>query len=302
MPNAGSRSRLPNEPTVRPNAFSLIELLVVIAVVALLVGLLAPALGGAREAARTVKCSSNQRQLITAWTMYAGASQDRAMPLAYWSSADIAGGGMDGQQVFWWGSHGTPTSPPEFARGFLAPYIEGSLRIGSVFECPNQAWGTYRPQGPSKTITSTYGYNGYYLSPAKTPGWGLTIGHRPWQRLSSVEQPTRLMVFADTLLPSFGNALPGNTALLDPPLLYTGSGSGTGAWTPNSSPTTSFRHGRRGSVSIGSTVAAHADGHVSTIGADPTWLTSPAQGIGSVNGGATNGPSYVPDWERWTGP
>lgn len=60
-------------------AFTLVELLVVIGVIAMLISILLPALGRARESAKTVTCASNLRQVGIALQLYAAGNRD-AMP------------------------------------------------------------------------------------------------------------------------------------------------------------------------------------------------------------------------------
>jgi|SRR5687768_1376948 prepilin-type processing-associated H-X9-DG protein/prepilin-type N-terminal cleavage/methylation domain-containing protein len=71
--------------TSESRAFTLVELLVVIGVVALLVGILLPALSAARNSAKTASCLSNLRQLALAAQVYAQNHNGR-FPVARWGA------------------------------------------------------------------------------------------------------------------------------------------------------------------------------------------------------------------------
>lgn len=61
--------------------FTLIELLVVIAVIAVLVGVLLPALGGARESGRAAMCLAHQRSIVIICRAYADENKGRSPAL-----------------------------------------------------------------------------------------------------------------------------------------------------------------------------------------------------------------------------
>ena len=124
----------------RSRGFTLIELLVTISIIALLIAILLPALGAAREMARTLECMSNHRQIGVAMHDFASQAEDRFPGRAHLH----APGGSWGSSFSWPGMLRRITG--------LRVNSQGSPS-GDEIHCTNFEWvtGTTRWQAMNNT-------------------------------------------------------------------------------------------------------------------------------------------------------
>jgi prepilin-type N-terminal cleavage/methylation domain-containing protein len=183
----------------RRAGFTLIELLVVIAIIAILAGMLLPALSKAKAKAQGIMCMNNHKQLALGWRLYADDNGDK-LPFAY-----VSEGNVNYDSVWVKGSldlanpsaAGNWDATNTIMKSVMWPYCGNTL---AVWKCPadkSQATlpnGTKTPRIRSMTMSNWVGGNGDKLSDLRG-FWGQGAKWRVFAKMGEMLDPGPSMTF-----------------------------------------------------------------------------------------------------------
>ena len=174
-------------PPRRPSTgFTLIELLVVIAIIAILAGMLLPALAKAKAKATGISCLNNTKQLMLGYLMYAGDNNEKVLDAANW----VGSGWLDWTTA----AVNTNFSLLVGSNSLIAPYI-GQSR--NVFQCPADKYLSPAQRGRGWTgrarSVAMNAFSGTTEDASQLNQW------RGWKKLSDPARrsPTELFVLLD---------------------------------------------------------------------------------------------------------
>ncbi len=199
-------------PRPTKKGFTLIELLVVIAIIAILTGMLLPALSRAKLKATNASCLNNQKQLLLGFILYAEDNDDKMIysdPTG--NQIGNPGGG------YWPGPHNDNGSYQDLAAGMTKitaqRYVENGFKKGAIWPYAN-ALNSHHCPGDLRTKTLAPGRGYAYDSYSKVNGmngggWqgsSANSGPQPYYvKLTAVQDASEAMVFVEEADPRGNN-------------------------------------------------------------------------------------------------
>ncbi len=183
--------------------FTLIELLVVIAIIALLIGVLLPALGASRRVARRMQCMTKMQSVGRAMTMYT-ADQDECYPPSLHSFS------VANPVAAWDVQLGPYLGYSSFARKPLSINIFSSPELlqlrATHYRCPEDERDVQEPAYAPPNSHLSFGKNVYFeLSPtASDPGEAVVLDGKTWHMTTDIPLPSATVLFGEVGGGEFG--------------------------------------------------------------------------------------------------